>query len=165
MRYRPAAAVLVAALIVTTAACADASSTASPERSIPSLTTSSTANKPAECEGIYTFAMTRNDENDPSAEAFFNLLTDPTKYSADQQISIRHAYYTKQEKAVRALAAHAADPQMRAALQAYADGWSEHAAVQTADGPDTVQPDWKPVMDLCPGLEHRISEDLTAQGR
>ena len=164
MRYHLAAAAFAAVLTISTAACAGAPSTVSPDRSPPGRTTSAADSNSATCEGVYAFAMAKADQNDTSVAAFYDLLTDAAKYPPDRQISIRYAFYTKQEKAVQTLVARAADSQLRAALQTYADGWTERAAIRTAAGPDTIQPDWQPIMDLCPGIQHRISTDLTALG-
>lgn len=123
------------------------------------------ANTPGVCEEFYAFATAKTDENDPMVAAFLDVLVNGAKYPADRQIAIRHAFAVRQQAAVQPLAGAATDPALRAALQTYADGWADLAAVRSAAGPGRVQPDWQPVLDLCPGVQDRISADLEARGR
>ena len=157
-------AVLAAALVISSGACGGPPSVTAPDRS-PAAPATGAADNAAVCEGVYRFAMAKADEGDPTVAGFLDLLINTEKYPADRRIAIRKAFYTQQAKAVQPLAAEATDPKLRAALQAYADGWAERAAVQSAAGPQSVQPDWQPVLDLCPGTQGRIYADLDARGQ
>jgi hypothetical protein len=157
--------VFAAALAASTGACAGTPSATTPDRSPSAPAVSAADNNSAVCEGVYTFAMAKADTNDPTVTAFLDLLTNTAKYPTDRQIAIQHAFYTKQEEAVQPLAAEATDPKLRAALQAYADGWADLAAVQSPAWPKTIQPNWQPVLDLCPGIQDRIFADLDARGQ
>jgi hypothetical protein len=157
--------VFAAALAASTGACAGTPSATTPDRSPAAPAVSAADNNLAVCEGVYTFAMAKADENDPIVAAFLDLLINTAKPPTDRQIAIRHAFYTKQVNAVQPLATEATDPNLHAALQAYADGWADLAAVQSAAGPETIQPNWQPVLDLCPGIQDRIYADLDARGQ
>ena len=163
MRFRPVAPLLAAALIVSSAACAERPSTASPDGSPIAAAPSAADNSAAVCEGVYAYAMTRFD--DPLWSRYFDVVSKPEKFPPDRRVAIRVEFLTKQEKAVQALASEASNPQLRAALQTYADGWADLGAVRTPDGPSATQADWQPVLDLCPGIQERIFADLEAQGK
>lgn len=109
--------------------------------------------------------MAKADRKDPTVAAFLDILGDDAERPTDRQIAIRQAFYTKQEEAVRPLATEATDPQLRAALQTYANGWAQLAAAQATAAPGKTQPDWQPVMNMCPGIQKRIFADLDARGQ
>ena len=155
--------VLTAVLAASASACASTPSATSPGQSPAASALSSAENTSAVCDGVHDFAMAKADMNDPMVVAAYDILGGDTQHLTDRQLAILQAYYAKQEKVVRPLASQATDPALRAALQTYADGWAELAA--TPDGPARTQPDWQPVMDLCPEALERIYADLEARGQ
>jgi hypothetical protein len=157
--------VLTAVLAASASACASTPSATSPGQSPAASAPSSAEDTSAVCDGVHDFAMAKADKNDPMVVAAYEILGEDVNGLTDRQLAILQAYYAKQEKAVRPLASQATDPALRAALQTYADGWAELAATPGPDGPDRTQPDWQPVMDLCPDALERIYADLEARGQ
>lgn len=165
MLLRLAAALLATVLTVSAGACAQGAPAAPGDRSPTAALTRPPDNAARVCEGVYAFAMAKTDPNDPTVTTFLDVFAEPEKFSPDHRIAARYAFFTKEEGAARALATEATEPNLHAALATYADGWAALAAVRTAEGPRSSQPNWQPVMDLCPGVQHRIFTDLDALGR
>jgi hypothetical protein len=161
---RSGGALVAAVLAISAAACSGGSSSQTSGRSAAAPTSSVPDNNAEICEGVHDFAIARADRNNQAVAAWLELTTHPEKYPPQKRIEIRIAFETQEASEVQALAAKTTDPQLRTALQNYADGWAELAADRSTPDPKVVQPDWLPVMDLCRGLLKRVFADLDAMG-
>jgi hypothetical protein len=158
------AVVLAAAVVTATAGCSGQSGSASSAARATTSAVEAVANTPQICASLVDWALELSNEHDPTTATFFTLLDDESRVPPQQRVEIRHAYYHKQELAIRQLAATASDTQLATLLRNFADSWAALAANTSPDGPDTIQPYRGPIDTACPGIEHKIAVASNANG-
>lgn len=151
MRLRTTA-FLLASLVAGAAGCAnDSGPPINIADSPPAASTTPSANRDQPCEAVFEWeGITSYDFSKPAVRDFYRRRDNPDQFSVQQQIAIRRAYFTFQEKGYRSLAATASGTQLRTALQSFADGWAELAQDTSVDGPPSDQPDRTELNAHCP---------------